>query len=232
MSLYLWINIVSVSIPLLASFHPRIKLYRHWSKLFLTMMLVAMPFIVWDIIFTHRGIWGFEESYLVGINLLGLPMEEWLFFICIPYACVFSHIAILELLGELRLTDALTKSITSLLTTLCVVLFFLNLDLAYTTWVMIFTICSLGLAHFAKSAVLSSYYLTFLFMLCPFFIVDGILTGAGIADQVVWYNDDENLGKRLGTIPVEDVFYAFALILFNLLGYEYLTERLSRDSDI
>jgi lycopene cyclase domain-containing protein len=64
--------------------------------------------------------------------------------------------------------------------------------------------------------LLQKYMATFLFMLVPFFIVNGILTGTGITDQVVWYNNAENLNFRLGTIPIEDITYAFTLILTNL----------------
>ncbi|MDO7698288.1 MAG: lycopene cyclase domain-containing protein [Schleiferiaceae bacterium] len=60
-------------------------------------------------------------------------------------------------------------------------------------------------------------------MLIPFFITNGVLTGSFIADEVVWYNDAENLGIRLFTIPIEDVSYAFSLLLFNLLIYTKLT---------
>ncbi len=64
--------------------------------------------------------------------------------------------------------------------------------------------------------LLQSFYITFLFMLIPFFIVNGILTGTGIEGNIVWYNDEENLGIRLGTIPIEDTVYAFSMILMNL----------------
>ena len=59
-------------------------------------------------------------------------------------------------------------------------------------------------------------------MLIPFFIVNGVLTGTGIEGNIVWYNDDQNLGIRLGTIPIEDTAYAFSLILMNLfLFYKF-----------
>jgi lycopene cyclase domain-containing protein len=58
-------------------------------------------------------------------------------------------------------------------------------------------------------------------MLIPFFIVNGVLTGSWIDNQVVWYNDAENLGIRIGTIPVEDSIYAYSMILMNLFFFEY-----------
>ena len=64
--------------------------------------------------------------------------------------------------------------------------------------------------------LLSHFYLTFLVMLIPFFIVNGILTGSFVENEVVWYNNLENLNIRVFTIPIEDIIYAFTLILLNL----------------
>ena len=63
---------------------------------------------------------------------------------------------------------------------------------------------------------------TYAVLLIPFFIVNGILTGTGLDEPVVWYNDEENLGIRLLTIPIEDIVYGFELFLLTVFFYEKL----------
>lgn len=219
MSLYLWLDLLSLSVPFLVSFHPRIALYKHWKALFLAIFITLAPFIMWDVYFTNMGYWGFNEAYLSGIYYLQLPIEEWLFFICIPYACVFTHISILELNPKLYLSDKVTNRISLFLFFLFGIVLLLNFEKAYTAVDMIFAIVVLAAAKKFNPDLLKFFYLTFLFMLIPFFIVNGILTGTGIEGNIVWYNDEENLGLRLLTIPIEDSAYAFSLILMNLLLY-------------
>ena len=69
---------------------------------------------------------------------------------------------------------------------------------------------------------LQGFYASFILILIPFFIVNGILTGSFIETPIVSYNNLENLGIRLFTIPVEDIGYAFSMLFGNLMIFETL----------
>ena len=64
-----------------------------------------------------------------------------------------------------------------------------------------------------------------MYILIPFLIVNGILTGSFIKDEVVWYDDLENLGLRIFTIPIEDAFYGMLLLSLSISIYEYLRKK-------
>ncbi|MFT6756039.1 MAG: lycopene cyclase domain-containing protein, partial [Urechidicola sp.] len=112
MSLYLILNIASLSIPLMYSFEKKMRFIQWWKEVFLSISIVAAFFIIWDIIFTNQGVWGFNSTYLIGFDILNLPIEEWLFFICIPYASIFIHYAFQYFLPNKKLSKPTTKIIT------------------------------------------------------------------------------------------------------------------------
>ncbi len=219
--LYLLLNLSSISIPLIASFHPRLQFYKKWKSLFAAIALTSIFFVTWDILFTEWGIWGFNSRYYLGYKIVGLPIEEWLFFICIPYACIFMHYSLLELFPKLKYPDALFKIFKYSIVTLLIIMCILFHDRWYTMINFIYAILLIVLVNEVKPLLLKRFIFTFILMLIPFFIINGILTGSWIEEQVVWYNDLENIGVRLGTIPVEDIIYAFTLVLSNIILLEY-----------
>jgi lycopene cyclase domain-containing protein len=70
------------------------------------------------------------------------------------------------------------------------------------------------------------FWVSFLIILIPFTIVNGVLTGIATDQPVVWYNDNHNLGIRFFTIPLDDFIYNLALILLNVTIYERILGRL------
>jgi lycopene cyclase domain-containing protein len=61
--------------------------------------------------------------------------------------------------------------------------------------------------------------------LIPFLTVNGILT----ALPVVLYNDTENCGFRIYTIPVEDTMYSYLLLMMNIIIFEWICLRNDRN---
>ena len=60
--LYLFVDLGAISVPLIASFHPKIRLDKHWRALWLAILISAVPFIVWDSYFNQIGVWGFTTQ--------------------------------------------------------------------------------------------------------------------------------------------------------------------------
>lgn len=220
-SLYLWLNLASFSVPFLYSFHPKLKLYKKWKYMFPAIAIMMLFFIPWDIVFTANGYWGFNPDYLTGLYIVNLPIEEWLFFICIPYACIFTHYALLFYFPNMSLSKKTTTRLTYFLILSMTVLVILFYDRWYPVINYGYAIVLLALVHKYEKEILQKYYLTFLVMLIPFFIVNGVLTGSFIEEQVVWYDNTQNLNIRMFTIPVEDSIYAFTMILTPLVLTEY-----------
>ena len=222
MSLYFLLLLASVAAPIILSFDKRLQFYKQWKYVLPSIFIVAVVYIYFDVLLTESGIWGFNPRYLSGHYIFNLPIEECLFFFAIPYASIFLHYSIKEYFPKLKFSDNKTRIILQLLIAFNLLILIFQFDKHYTMYISIKTIIVLLLALFDKSKTTNIFLITFLVILIPFIIVNGILTGSFIADEIVWYNNAENLGIRFFTIPVEDFAYAFSMILFNLLLIENL----------
>ncbi|HBE43657.1 MAG TPA: lycopene cyclase domain-containing protein [Bacteroidales bacterium] len=217
MSLYLTLELCSLSIPLILSFDKRVAFFRHWKALFPSLFITGIIFITADIIFTKNDVWGFNSLYHSDILIAGIPLEEWLFFIIIPYASIFTHYVIINYFPGTCLSDKSRRIITMVLIAALMVLIILFHNRTYTAFYSGFMIILLLISFFDKSRLLNRFYITFLVILVPFFIVNGILTGSFIEGEVVWYNESEITGFRIFTVPFEDIMYGFSLIFMNLM---------------
>ena len=223
--LYLSIDLLSFIFPFLASFQKKAPFYKKWKYFGIAVLITGTIFILWDEIFTRENVWGFNAEYLTGIYIGSLPLEEILFFICIPYASVFTYFALNHLIEKDHLFPH-QELISSGLIILLLISGIYNIDKWYTGSTF------LGLALFLAYQMLKirprymgRFYFAFAVLLIPFFLVNGILTGSFIEGEVVWYNEMHTLGIRIGTIPIEDIFYGLLLILMNVAIMEWLEDR-------
>lgn len=226
-ALYLWLDLAVMAIPLLLSFDKRVSFYKTWRYFFPGLAVAATLFLVWDVWFTDMGIWGFNDRYLVGIRLFGLPLEEWLFFLAVPYACVFLY-ETMRAYTDWNPAPVWLPRANQVAAALLAAAAFVWRDQWYT--VTAFGLAALLLAYHGarRTPWMGRFWIWYAAILLPFLLTNGILTGTGLEEPIVWYNDAENLGLRIGTIPVEDSIYGMALLLLTLTGMEHLRSARSR----
>ncbi len=216
--------------PLLASFERRIRYFARWPRLFAACGLVGSFFILWDVAFTAWGVWGFNPRYYSGIELLGLPWEEWAFFFIVPYSCLFIY----ESLRWFRARPPFAHTARTIYLMLSLVFF----AVAFAKWSHIYTFTtfwlagSFTLAHLWFFSPLKPWHhyflLAWLISWIPFVLVNGALTGSFTAQPVVVYNTAEFFGWRLGTIPIDDSIYSYLMLFAITTVYELLDKRPAR----
>jgi lycopene cyclase domain-containing protein len=226
---YLAIDLFSVAFPLFASFDPRTSFHRKWPGLFAGILFMGIAFLAWDAVFTAQGVWGFNDRYLVGIRFFGMPIEEWLFFLLIPYSCMFLY-EVMRYFVKRDVLGRVARPFSIGLIVVLTVLGLIHLDKLYTTITFLGAAGYLAFVVFVlKPAWLGRFYMGYAISLVPFFMVNGILTGTLLDEPIVWYNNAENLGIRIVTIPVEDSIYLLLLLLMVTTFYERPLKRAHGD---
>ncbi|MDG1476256.1 MAG: lycopene cyclase domain-containing protein [Vicingaceae bacterium] len=224
--IYLLVNLGTILIPFAFSFHPKLNFYKKRKAILLSILIVGTPFICWDIYYTKMGIWGFNPDYLTGIYFFNLPIEEILFFICIPFACMFTYNCFKQFWPIQP-----SKSIQWISYKMCVSLFvvgFIFLSEIYTFATFISLSIILFFIQIKYNPIwLARLYTSLIVLIIPFLIVNGILTGTGLENPIVWYNENEIMGFRILTVPLEDFFYGFLLILLNVFFLELFDKKVT-----
>ncbi|TSD65826.1 lycopene cyclase domain-containing protein [Inquilinus sp. KBS0705] len=218
---YLLINILTIFFPVVLSFDKRVQFFKSWKFIWPGMAITGIIFLFWDVLFTINGVWSFNDKYIIGIKFFGLPLEEIFFFLTVPFACIFIY-ACLNYYIKWQLNTDVARSISGLLVLASAFILMGNYSKLYTTVTFaLLAIILLLLLFVWRADWLSGFYKAYLVSLIPFYIVNGLLTSI----PVVLYNNNQNLGFRVGTIPFEDHFYSMALLLMNIGFFEYFKNR-------
>ena len=221
---YFLILACSLAGPLALSFDKKVGFYKKGKWFFPAMIIPALIYIVWDFYFASKGVWSFNEKYVTGIKLYNLPIEEVLFFFIVPYCCVFIYECIRCYFPGLK-NKKYSNGFLKLLALALLVTGIACYDKYYTSWTFILTAVFIfiiyGRRNYFKNFDAAAFLISWLIILIPFLVVNGFLT----AVPVVLYNNAENLGIRIYTIPFEDVFYGMLLVLMNIVIFEKLKNR-------
>jgi lycopene cyclase domain-containing protein len=225
---YLWINILTFFFPFVLSFDKKVAFYKRWYALFPAIALMSFVFILWDHWFTLEGVWGFNRLYVSGLFLLSLPIEEWLFFITVPYACVFTYECLVAYFPKGFTSKWFHLYIPLLLAVATLGMLVWNYHKIYTAVTMVLLLFLFGLRPTRNLVFLRYFIPTFLLILLPMFVVNGLLT----SKPVVYYHPEGFSGFRLGTIPIEDFFYNLAMLLLTFLFYRLFQRKSKKELEL
>jgi len=212
---YLLINIFIIAVPLWYTFDERTVYYRRLPALGFSIAVVSGIYLIWDIFVTARGEWSFNGRYLTGVQVFNLPLEEVLFFVTVPYSCLFIYEVVLYATrsSSFKLPNLVIGTAVVVLLAAGVLFH----DHGYTSKAL--TSCGLFLitALLLDRPLLDSKQYWGWLAICyvPFLIVNWVLT----ALPVVEYNPRAIFGVRIFSIPVEDFFYNYSMLSFYILFY-------------
>ena len=218
MNLYLWILVGIAVVPLALSFDKKVHYISSWPAVFAAAGIVGAVYIGWDILKTAADVWGFVERYAGSFRILGLPPAEILFFLVVPFSCIFIYAVVRAYFKErsVRIPRWIWFVVAAVLALLGVIF----RSQVYTLTVLLSVAVFFALTAAVRPGLLGSrhFWLALLLSYVPFLIFNGLLT----AIPIVVYNDLENWGIRVYTIPLEDFFYSFSLLGFNFLVFRLL----------
>jgi len=210
--------------PLLLTFAPKVYYYRKMKSLATTILVISSLFIIWDLLATARGDWAFNKKYIVGVGIFGLPLEEILFFLTVPYSCIFIYETFRTYFQERSVFYS--RHLYSIIAICCFAIAVIFISKTYTATVFIMTSILLASARFCFKSIFSSsiYWLYILVCTFLFAIFNHVLTSL----PVVTYSPQAITGLRIGTIPIEDFFYNYSLLSFYLIVYLFAEQKWGR----
>jgi len=160
--------------------------------------------------------------YLSGISIIGLPIEEILFFIVVPYSCIFIYENLVYFLPEKKIP------FNRYFYMRLIILFFIGGIVFYYQDYTILALMSCAFffliaIYFTPNLLQSrNYWLYIGLSMIPFIIFNYLLTSIPIVSynaNAIWGGDGLWNG-RFFTIPLEDFFYNFSMLSFYLLVYQ------------
>lgn len=215
------LDLLVLALPLALSFDRKVAFWRKWPQVFAAIAAVLAIFVPWDAWKTARAVWGFNPAYAGEARWLHLPPGEWLFFVCVPYACLFILACVRAYFRDRAWK--IPRSIFFWTAGAFALLAFAFRDLTYTGTVFLSVTIVLAALELAVPDTLRSrnFWVALGLTYLPFLVANGVLT----ALPIVWYDDAQILAVRVGTIPVEDFIYSFSMLALAVLVYDRVGRR-------
>jgi lycopene cyclase domain-containing protein len=214
--------------PFFLSFDKKVAFFRLWPALFAGIGLNLILFVLWDSWFTRTGVWSFNPDYVWDYRILDLPLEEWSFFVVVPYASIFIYACLKAYINDNWWQNKVRFfNYTFIIWSILVIVVFHDKTYTVVNFALALVIL-LVQQYWIKGKYMGYFWMAYFVHLIPFFIVNGVITGAVTPEPVVLYNPEEIIGVRLITIPIEDSVYALTCLLLPITVLEAIQQKMQK----
>ena len=214
---YLIFNAIVISGPAFFGSLKCCYIWNHWKQMLIAIVVPSIPFLLWDVLVTGTH-WNFNPDFVSEIKIINLPIEEILFFITVPFACLFTWEMIIRKAKEKIINLKWLRILLHF--SLLAGIYFFSVGKQYTGLTLCFIFLANLVDQLLKTNLLFDRRFYFYLLLIAIFtlIFNGYLTWR----PVVTYGVEYQLDFRIITIPVEDFFYGISLLFMNTSFYMYL----------
>ncbi len=212
--------------PLALSFDQKVFFIQYLIPVMGAAVTAGAVYIVWDVFAVKRNHWAFNPELAGGVRIARLPLGEWLFFLGVPYACLFIYEVVLAYFGSRQLTDggwAVPAVSGGLALGAFAAGFLAGLvqKREYTSWVSISAgAVILLITLFRRELWTASAFWIYLGLCMLAFLV---VNGTYVNLPTIFYTRRHFSGIRILGIPLEDFLYNFSylsLVLFSYLAFK------------
>lgn len=191
------------------------------KKYFAAILIASLPLLILDMGVTGLW-WDFNPEFLVSnIRLFRIPVEEWIFFLLVPYALLVLHhnIQLETKLFSSYFSSWLSKF--SSLLFLQVLFLILFIGTVPKGWWYTAVMAVMMVAVLERMKRIKLFLSTGLLIMIGFLLLTTLLFNSYLtALPVVVYNSIYKSGVMVGPIPVEDFLFGLVLYLHVAVQYE------------
>ncbi|MCU0424868.1 MAG: lycopene cyclase domain-containing protein [Candidatus Kapabacteria bacterium] len=219
---YLLFNLIVIAGPFAYSFEKTINFRQYWREALFGIFGSLIVYVAWDSAVTNRH-WYFNAPYMLDFRLLKLPIEEWLFFITVPYACLFVREVLTLVVKDSGFIRQLEWVRAGMFALLPIGVLVFQSGKEYTGLVLIaFGVIAFLDRQLRTNTLLQTRTYVFLASVIGFtFVFNMYLT----ARPLLIYAPAYQLDFRVITIPIEDFGYGLTHIALCNIIYEYFKLR-------
>lgn len=224
-SYYLDILLLCIAGPILLSFDKRVFFIQHWRAVLVSISMVVLLLGLSDIWFFYRGYWIVNPNSVLNCRLLFMPVEEWLFFVLIPYAVLFSYQVLNVYFPSVWFSQKGSRRFSFVFALILALLGFVFYSYSYTRISLFTGALILLLVTWRMPVFLPRFYRLLVCMTPLFVVTNGFLTGSFGLPYIYRYDPQVILQLFVMKIPAEDFVYNFDLLLVTIASYEWGQQR-------